>query len=397
MSTRRGKLKPIPNPLTVYLDYANALLVKIVPPAGVAVDQFRAQLSSDLALIGGPAMVELDLKNYLSEWTFPRYQTARLPLGCTLFARPNPDGVVSFHALKSNLTMDLEIFGITGNTAYYSETIAPLGAEEKREIVVDLSQTGQHFHGRVTDLEGNGIVSATVQIGGQILARTDGEGKFSSLVVEKKPGTLVLGANGFAVRFIHDYQVPPDNSAAEFKLEPALSVMIDVVDERNQTIPDAQVYILRSGFTSNTFARGNGRFEATGLSSEKVQIRTQVAGRYYFQDLLPSQSTARVVIPMHGSLTVQLQPQPESGGGSYSVILVATIDDEIIVLTQSLNAANEWKCDFPFVYPGAYEVSLNYDPTEAEIAEGKQEAQIGMPVQIQIRAGANDPLYLENN
>ncbi|NQU48504.1 MAG: hypothetical protein HQ519_07640 [Planctomycetes bacterium] len=389
--------EPILNPLTVYLDRANRLLVKIVPPDGVASDQFRAQLIGEEVLIAGPANTDLELKNYMSEWTFPRYQNARLPLGAALFARPNSDGVVSYHALKTDVAMTLEIYGITGDTIYHSEPVAPLGAEEERELTVDLARSGRPFHGRVVDLDGNAIVHATVQLGGQILAWTDGEGKFSCLVVEEKPRTLVLTAIGSATRFIKNYQVPPDNSAVELKLEPALSVLIEVVDENNQPIPDAGVSIVRSGFTSNTFGRGNGRFEATSLSSEKVQIRTQVAGRYYYQDLLPAQATARVVIPLHGNLAVHLQPKPDGVEGSYRVVMIATIDGELVVLSQAMNAANEWNCNFPFVYPSTYEVSLNYQPSKAELADGMQESQVGEAVEVNILAGANVPLYLQAN
>ncbi|MBC8407105.1 MAG: hypothetical protein H8E15_17955 [Planctomycetes bacterium] len=389
--------EPILNPLTVYLDRANRLLVKIVPPDSVASDQFRAQLSGEEVLIAGPANTDLELKNYMSEWTFPRYQNARMPLGAALFARPNSEGVVSYHALKTDVAMTLEIYGITGDTIYHSESVAPLGAEEERELTVDLARSGRHFHGRVVDLDGNAIVHATVQLGGQILAWTDGEGKFSCLVIEEKPRTLVLSAIGSATRFIKDYQVPSNNSRVELKLEPALSVMIEVVDESNQPIPDAGVSIVRSGFTSNTFGRGNGRFEATSLSSEKVQIRTQVAGRYYYQDLLPAQATARVVIPLHGNLAVHLQPKPDGGDGSYRVVLIATIDGELVVLSHAMNAANEWNCNFPFVYPSTYEVSLNYQPSKAELVDGMQESQVGEAVEVNIRAGANPPLYLQAN
>jgi hypothetical protein len=389
--------EPIPNPLTVYLDQANRLLVKIEPPGGVAADQFRAQLTSDSVMIAGPANTELDLKNYLSEWTFPRYQTSRLPYGHTLFARPNPDGFVSFHALKSDVAMTLEIFGITGDTVYHSETVSPLGAEENRELVVDLAQSGRHFHGRVTDLEGNAIIGATVQLGGQILAWTDGEGKFSCLVVEEKPRTLVLSANGSAARFIKDFQIPSDGSAVELKMEPALSVMINVVDEHETPIPDAEVSIIRGGFTTNTFSRGNARFEATGLSSEKVQIRTRVAGRDYFQDLLPSQSTARVVIPMQGDLTVQINSPTLQSDGEYRVVLVAKFADDVVVLSKSPTAAEGWKCHFPFVSPGVYRVSVNYDPSDVELADGMQAREVGAVGEVHIRAGANDPLSLEIN
>jgi hypothetical protein len=379
--------EPIANPLTVYLDRGNQLEIEVQPPKGMPTSQFRVQLKSDTVLIAGPAADALELMEYVEGWARPRWQSAKLPVGSVLFAQPDAEGLVAFRSLRSDLAMELEIYGITGDTVYHSERIAALGAEENRHVVVDLTNTGQLFRGQVTDQEGNPIVLATVQLGGQILAWTDGNGQFSCLVVETKPRTLILSARGYAILFLANFSVPQDGAATEFQLEPTLRVVIEVVDESGAPIPDADVNILQAEFATTTTSLGNGRFEASGLSSRLVKIRTVVAGRTYIQDLVPTQSTARVVIPLQGSLSLTLDPPPSAGDGSYTVMLSGDDSGELIVLNKEIREADGWTVEFPFIHPGLYRVRMLYDPSEKELELGRTRHQVGYTSQVQIEAG----------
>jgi hypothetical protein len=387
--------EPISNPLTVYLDRGNQLEIEVRPPEGVPTSQFRVQLQSDTVLIAGPAADAMELMEYVQGWARPRWQTEKLPVGSVLFAQPDAEGLVAFRSLRSDLAMELEIYGITGDTVYHSEPIAALGAEENRHVIVDLTNAGKLFRGQVTDQKGNPIVRATVQLGNQILAWTDGNGQFSCLVVETKPRTLILSARGYAILFLANYSVPQDGAATEFQLEPTLRVVIEVVDERGTPIPDADVNILQAEFATTTTSLGNGRFEASGLSSRLVKIRTVVAGRTYTQDLVPTQSTARVVIPLQGSLSLTLDPSPSAGDGNYTVMLSGDDSGELIVLNKEIREADGWTVEFPFIHPGLYRVRMLYDPSEKELELGRTRHQVGYTSQVQIEAGT--PLAITLN
>ncbi len=384
----------VPNPLLVTMDQANSLEIELHPPAGIEVSQFRALVKADARIIQGPASDLLELQDYLQDWVYPPIQMTYPKLGSALFARPNASGLIVFQALQPDLDLDLEIYGITGSTVYAQETLQALEPGEVRRHVVDLAQAGRLFHGRVVDAMGNPMVLAFVQLGGQILDHTDASGSFSCLVTDTEPRTLVVSHNSSATLFLPEYLIPEDGSEVELRLEPALLVVIEVVDEAGIPMPDARVDILRSGFTSNTHPLGGGRFEAQSLSAEMVRLKTRVAGREYLQDHMPAQSVARVVVPVHGSLSAEFTPPQEPGSGHYSVIILAQTTEDRIFQSKPIRAADGWRCEFPFVFPGEYEVSVNFTASPEDIAAGLESRTIGDPVTLQVEAGIKSRVKL---
>lgn len=388
---------PLPTPLVVYMERGNRLEITLRPPTGIDVSQFRIKLSAEQPLIAGPARRRQELNDYLQYPIVASSHMHQAPLGHVLVAETDSTGVAWFQALSSTLSPQLEVLGITGNTVYHSQQIAPLGKTEHRKMEVDLAAAGRHFHGRVMDPQGNAIHLATVQMGGEILAWTDPEGNFSCLVKDTEPRTLVLSASSFATRFIKNYQIPADESAVELTLEVALSVMIEVVDERGNPMPSADVTILRHGFNSNTHDRGNGRFEAAGLSSEKVVIRARVAGRDYLQDLLPAHGEAKIVVPLHGSIDVQLTPSAAAREGTYQILLIAEVDGESVVLNPSIAATTPDDVHLPLVLPATYQARLRYKPSPAELQAGMVEDWASDTSHIEVRAGETVVLKLIAN
>jgi hypothetical protein len=300
-----------------------------------------------------------------------------------------------FQSLRSDVELNLKILGRSGPSVFYRKILKPLGPQEIRRHVIDLQQVGSIFHGRVTDLEGNPLVRASVQLGNQILARTDSSGEFSCLVNESKEKTLLLGHRSSATLFVHNYLVPTHGAAVEFRLEPARSDIIEVVDESGAAIADAQLFILRDGFVTGTRALGNGRFEASGLSSKGVRVQVTVAAKTYVQDLNPHEATTQFVVPVHGSLVIDFSPPPEPGAGQYSVVLVGLKEDSWIVLTQDVSAANGWRCEFPLILPGEYDAVVNYTPSPQEQQEGLSERSISDTLTVSIEPGQRSQLVLQ--
>ncbi len=379
--------KPIPSFLTVHMERGNRLDIEIKPPAGLEVTQFRAKLGGGGEyILAGPADNPAQLGDYLQYMSFLSYQMKTSDVGTVLLAEPDGAGKVQFSSLRSDLPLHLEIIGITGNTVFHAQELTPLGAQEQRKLTVDLTDAGLHFHGRVLGPNDDPVVFATIQLGGEILDHTDGSGMFSALVVEKEPRTLVVGARGYATLFQNNYQVPRDQSSVEIRLQKSMPVKIYVVDQAGNPVPDAQVRILREKFTTTTTDLGNGVFEAGGLSADKVGLRVQVAGRSYTQDLYPAQGEARVVVPMHGGVQVELDPPTESRAGTYRIVLVAEVDGEILVHTREIPATGKLSATIPFVYPGTYEAELTYRPNDTEIAAGMVDTVIGEAVEVEVIA-----------
>ncbi|HEX9792710.1 MAG TPA: hypothetical protein VGC54_01890, partial [Planctomycetota bacterium] len=314
--------------------------------------------------------------------------------GSALIGSPDADGMVLFRSLVPGVELDLEIRGITGAAVYHHERLAPLGVTEDRHHEVALGASLRAFRGRVTDLAGNPLVRATVQLGGQILGWTDPAGEFSCFTVEEDPKTLVVAHRSAATLFLKDYVIPLDGAPVELRLEPALRVVVEVVDEAGKPVPDAVVYVLRGGFTSTTHALGDGRFETGGMSSDLVRIQTRVAGRIYLQEHDPAQPKARVVVPLHGSLTVELAAPPPAREGDYRVVLQARDAEVYLVQSAAITAAGGWRCTFPFVLPSTYLAELHYSPTQAEQAAGEEPATIAASQAVRVAPGADTEIRL---
>ena len=386
---------PTPDPLVVVMEAGNRLEVELVPPAGVAVSAFRVKLKSDSIMIHGPAADLVDLQDYVEEKSRTFSPGLNDNIGHSLVAQADAQGLAVFQSIKPNLKLDLEIHGIIGGVVYYHESLRPLEPEESRRHVVDLTNVGRVFSGKVTDLEGHPLVRATVQLGGQILSWTNNSGEFSCLVQEKEPNTLVLSHQSSAILFVKDYVVPYDGLPVEFRLQPALRVIIEVKDEAGNPISDAQVSILNSEFSCSTHNLGGGRFETGGLSSEMVRVQTMVAGRYYLQDLNPAQPIAQVVVPVHGSLIAAFTPPSQPGQGQYSISLKSMIDEDWVFLGGTFSAASLWLCEFPRVCPGNYEINVHYSPTSEEKERGITPAAIGNPITLRIESGQASKVNLE--
>lgn len=385
----------VPDPLIVLMDYGNRLEVELILPAGVDVSQFRATLKCDSVMIDGPAADTVELLDYYGEGSQPYYQAPGNMVGSLLVARVNHEGLIVFQSLRSDVELNLEVLGITGSTPYHQELLQPLGQQEVRRHVVDLTKTGSVFRGRVTDLNGNPLVRATVQLGGQILAWTDNLGEFSCLVKETEAKTLLASHQSSATLYMPDFLVPLHGTAVELKLEPALRVTIEVIDEAGHPIADAKAFTLRGGFTTTTHSLGGGRFETGGLSSETIGIRVQVAGKTYEQDHNPADPIAEVVVPLHGSLSVEFKPPAQPGPGKYSVAIRYMNSEEWIFQSQLLSAADDWNCDFLLVYPGEYEVSAKYSPSAEEEASGLNKAAIGEMRTVRVEAGQTSQVRLK--
>ena len=384
----------VPDPLVVMMNSGNRLELEIIVPAGVEADQFRAELKSDSLLIAGPARDLTELLDYVGEESHPYYQPPAPTVGTLLLGRPNSNDLIVFQHLRSGVELNLKITGMTGDAVFHREILKPLGPQEIRRHAIDLTQAGSLFHGRVVDHDGNPLVRATVQHGNQILAWTDNSGNFSCLVNVAEPKTMVIGHRSSATLFIHDYLLPTDGAAVEFRMQPALRVIIEVVDEAGTPIPSAVVFTQREGFTSNTHGLGDGRFECSGLPPDGVGVLVELAGRSYLQDLDTSKTTAKVVVPVHGSVVVDFHPPSPPGPGRYEVIVMAMKEQPWIVLRDNVDAAGGWSCEFPLVLPGEYEAQVDYHPSPQEQQEGMTAKTLDGQITIRIAAGQRSQIRL---
>jgi hypothetical protein len=387
----------LPDPLAIVLEPASRLEVGVVPPAGGDPGQFRVVLHREEGVVAGPLRDQADQASYVGAWTFPPVDMMQAPRDTYLASRVSaPEGIAEFRALQVGVPIELEVRGITGSAVYHRRTLEPLRAGERRRVEVALGEEVVVFRGRILDAAGAPLERATVQLGGQILGWTDADGAFLCFLADAEPGTLVLQHTDCSTLFLHDYVVPPGGREAEFRLQPAREVTIEVVDEAGQPVPEAEVWILQEGFTTNTNRVEGSRHLASSLTDQPFEIEVQVGGHRYIQEHTSDVPEARVVVPVHGSVLARVSAATTDGrAGSVTLILQpleAESGDPIIAFRRCQPGG--LTLELSAVLPGRYEAWLSYEPTENERAAGRV-TETSAAIEVTIEAARRADVALD--
>lgn len=372
---------PIPQvvalPLVVSLPRANELRVKLLLPEGSDPTQFKVLLEGEERITAEPMTELSDHLRHLDSKGIHLYDYSGEPPERYLCSNVDENtATATFYALRPGVELQLEVQGITGNTAYFSESVAPLGAEEHRELEIPLDTGMVVFRGRVVDAEGRPLARAVAQLGGQILGWADEEGRFECFLAEPKTGTLLIQHIACTTLYLHDYAVPTDGREVEFRLEPARPLTVEVVDEHGTPMPQADVYTEYGGFTTNTNRIEGNRFLSQSMPAGPFVIRTLLAGRVYRQDHDPSEPTARVVVPVHARVVVHVDAASTAGRkGRFVVVLDPAGGDPASPVSAGRESEPELHIELPAVLPGAYEAVLHYHPSDDEAAAGQEEIE----------------------
>ena len=384
----------VTEPLVVTLARANRLEVKLLLPEESSPDQFKVVLRGEGAITAGPVPDLLDQMRHVDRWTRPLAKLSREPADEYLCAALNSRNTAIFYALRPNVNIELEVQGMTGYAVYHSETLAPLGPEEHREIEVPLQVSLIVFRGRVLDENGNPLVRAHLQLGGQLRAFTEDDGGFECFLEGPETGTLLVAHRTCTTKYLHNYAVPIDGRPVEFRLSPARPLTVEVVDENGTPMPQAEIYTEYGGFTTGTYHLEGHRHLVPGMPEEPFVIRAELAGRYYRQEHDPSRDEARVVVPVHGRVVGLVNSASTAGrAGRFHLILNPQDTEDARAIGESRDSVPDLRIELPVVHPGTYEATLLYKPTKDEQAAGREQLS-SAPVTITVEAGRETEVRL---
>jgi hypothetical protein len=375
-----------PDPMRIQLERAASLEVHLIPPGDARLDQFKVVVRREEGVAAGPIRDKLQQMAYVGLSSLPTGDLWNAPLSSYLVATaPEPDGVATFRALAIGVPLELEVRGLTGPEVYQRRTLEPFRVGETRRIRIALGEGLVVFRGRVVDEGGQPLARAGLQMDGAILGWTDERGAFLFYLVNAGPGTLILQHEACSTLFLHDYVVT-DGQEVEFRLRPARNVTIEVVDGAGSPVPQAEVWILQEGFVTNTNRIGENRHVASSLTDNVFQIETRVGGRKYLQEHSSDRAEARVVVPVHGSVLARVSDATTSPrSGTMQLVLQPGDGQEGDALIASHASERGLALDIALVFPGRYEASLRYVPTDDERAAGRREEQ-SAPLPITVEA-----------
>jgi len=377
----------VAEPIAVTLERATELLVRLLIPEGASPVQFRIVLRGEERITAAPITERVDQRPFVSEWTSPPIDLLRAAPDTFLCGKPaGPDASVTFHALRAGVVIELEVRGIGGgDEVYHHQTLALLAPAEQREVEVALADEVIVFRGHVLDQDGNPLARASLQLRNHILGWTDDEGAFYCFLAPRETGTLLIGHQACATKYLRDYVVPTDGRPVEFRLRAARSVTIEVVDANGAPVPQAEVWTQHGGFTTNTHRIEGNRHLASSVPEEAFLIVARLAGREHTQEHDPAVPTARIVVPVHGRLAAVISVETTaSRKGRFVLALASTGEDPPAVLVAARESSPNLRIEISAVLPGSYQVSLRYVPTEEEESAGAaEESSAPLPVAVE--------------
>ncbi|MEW6073244.1 MAG: carboxypeptidase-like regulatory domain-containing protein [Planctomycetota bacterium] len=383
-------------PLRITLSRGNRLGVKLVLPEGADPGMFKVALRGAERITALPVADLAGQGRHVSETTFPPVPLMQTAPDSFLCAGVSALARVEFYALQPGVSLELVVYGLSGDTVYHREAVAPLAAGEQREIEVELGGALVAFRGRVLDEEGRPLNQAHVQLDNQILAWTNEDGSFLSFLPGPATGTLLLQHRNCATKYLFDYVVPTDRRPVEFRLHPARRVEIEVVDEEGSPVPQGEVWIEHGGFTTNTAHIEGNRHLAASVPDAPFVVMVDLADREYRQEHDPAVPAARVVVPVHGRL-VAVVPDATTAGrrGRFVLALVAPEDASFRGVSAARDSAPGLRIELPDVLPGTYEAFLNYSPTPEEEAAAGRAEEHSAPMEVTISAGEETAIVLD--
>lgn len=381
----------LPDPLALVLTAANRLDVQVTAPSGGDFALFRVSLQCDAGLFveRNPKGLGFDRAgdHVVRHSLAPQKVDPSLGM-LVAAARPDERGTVTFRALQPGQEIVLRVTGLTGKPVHYERTLEPLGESERRSVVVALGETWKPFRGVVVDPAKHPIVGAFVKLNEGCRVQTDERGEFV-LSCPEPYGTLRASHPGFATLEIEDFVVPEDGSAIELVMQPGRRVVITVVDERGEPVPEAEVSVSSKLTSAPAIPLGEGRFESNTRAHEPFQISTRVCGRFFEQLHDSDSDEARVVVPALGTVIVEWsRPLEHAGGGWVLFTLRGTTPKSRDIVPLPLRATGQTSCTIRRVLPGTWELTCVYSPSDEERGHGAQDEPLASPIVLTVEPGA---------
>jgi hypothetical protein len=376
-------------PVEVVLQRANRLTIRILDSNGAPQPGARLRISAEGVLF--------------PEGVFDRFLTPQIPelgaragrYGKSHYYRLVADerGSIELQSILPGRTFALDVEDAAGCSAHH-EVVAPMGAQEQRELTVRLSRPSRSLAGRVQGLLGQPLEGASVTLSGErdaIGRKTGPDGRFLFEGLYGEEFGLMVELRGYVSSRLREVRVPPDAVPLQVVLEQGRDVRVSVVDARGKPIDAGSVFAFSSDEDQRWFAKpqADGPRLLNDVPFLDLEVRLQLASKEFRQTLPAHVDEIVIPVPELGRLEVAFEPDPGLPRERMGLLL-RSIDEarqQFVHLIPTRTAPME----FEAVWPGSYE--LSFSTWQGQGSETKF-VSLRPPIRVRVAPGETTRAHL---
>ena len=278
-------------------------------------------------------------------------------------ARTDEEGKAEFSDLPAASPLRVIVRDAMG--AIVAEQQVTLEESEWRALELRIPLALLAFSGVVRDEQGLPLAEARVEFqqgpqGRQpsVSENSDADGRFEFSGLSQPTGMLRVRKTGFAPLTVPDFQIPPQGTLVDLRLERGLRISLRIVDERGTPVRGDNLRLELAGERAFQGRRdGESQWSFSNLPRVGLVAIANVGSREYRQEIEPLNGDQDFRVPVHGGLEIELRLGPELMQKPVRLTLRAR-DDRRVILTQGLAKEPLQTRRFVPLLPGDYQLSV---------------------------------------
>jgi len=378
-------------PVEIVLDRANRLTLTVLDSAGEPEPGVRVRvMSAEHAFLQSdsgpdPLLVPQVARDGVRGGVSSRY-------GPFVLFVTDERGMVEMQSLRPLLPLSLRVEDELGSVVH-EEPIAPMRAQEERELTIRLTGEPSELAGRVEDQHAQPLAGAQLMLSGEDhgIGRTTGpDGRFSFVGIRATQVDLRVELRGYVTARFPDLSVAGATSL-RIVLDPGHDVRVSVVDPRGERIAAGSLFArLPDGREWRAENVEDGFRWLRDLPERELEVRLQLAGSQYLQPLGAYAEELEIRVPLLGRLEVTFKPRPELPEERLGLRL-RSLDDENVEQFLILLPGRTDPTLFDAVLPGAYKLCF---ATWRKEGTTSILVPLSTPVQLKVEPGETQRVNL---
>ncbi len=381
--------------LEVVLERATRLTVRVLDPKGAPASGVQLQVSAETPMFSGtegppdPFLVpQVPIDGAISGQEVQRKRFF-------VWFTTDDEGVVALQSLVPGLPLQFSVMDEI-ETRVLDEYVAPLRAQEVRELVLRLPYAPRTLSGVVEDSAGRPVERAQVKFhdeGHAYGKLTDANGRFQFEHLFATEANLEIERRGYVNVRMKDVPIQEDGYPLRIVLEAGRDARVRVSDETEASVDLGSLSARLLSGERAWYAENaeDGCRTLLDLPIQELEVRLELAGKTFSAQLGARQEELELRVPTLGRLEVTCAPAPSMVRDRMGVRLRSLGEEGLEQWVQAFAAK---PAVFDAVLPGDYELGyVTWESPESD-DEVVLLVPLGETIRVRIEAGQTERVEL---